>query len=49
VRERLAEDLKGLSEQGKPLPDLFRSLSGWFVNALPLSGDIGLHEGVSRS
>jgi Heparinase II/III-like protein/Heparinase II/III N-terminus len=49
VRERLAEDLKGLSEQGKPLPDLFRSLSGWFVNALPLSGDIGLPQGVARS
>jgi hypothetical protein len=45
----LAEDLKKLSEQGKPLPDLLRSLSGWFANVLPLSGDSGLHEGVARS
>jgi hypothetical protein len=49
VRGMLAEDLKKLSEQGKPLPDLLRSLSGWFANVLPLSGDSGLHEGVARS
>jgi hypothetical protein len=47
VRGKLADDLKKLSERGKPLPDLFQSLSGWFANALPPSGDISLQEGVA--